>query len=709
MSVSTDEFYKDLLIYVDRELESTGDDGNNCENIFTEKIISDLSSGETPVVRGFDDTTFRYESIESNSKINAFHLDEESERSITVYTTRFFHTPSISRLTAMEVDNTLKRLSNFMHLIEKTPETLLSTIEEEHPLYSLVFELASHYDEYDSINYILLTNGLVGEIKVPSFSIFGKPVDVCVYDIERYKRFLDNQKIESIVADISVLKHPLKCSHLSTSDGTYDVYSCILSGNVIYRLFDKFHFRLLNSNVRTYLQLRGSVNKGIMDTLKTTPAKFLAYNNGISATASKVELDDNGDIIGIHDFQIVNGGQTSASIYKAKANFDVDLDDVYVLVKITVVNNPDMYNMMVKNISRYANTQNKIKVSDLSSNDSYNVELAKLSRSIYAPAMGSKLPTKWYYENVEGSYNIECSQNGRAFEKEYPKTQKFSKTDLAVIELAYQGFPEQACKGAQDAYKAFTQNIQDFDTPVDKDFKNIVAKKILYDTILGIITDEGIKQGKKSMAAYVLAYLAEIVCKRKLNLKTIWEEQTVSEELKSDIRKLSRKIWSVLWDGAVALQKSVEMYCKRLTTWNEIKEETYPSPNVSFYIGEEELKPILTNVKVKASLSKIVQQLTSEDWVKMSQNISLAQTSKEGIDSDRKMCISMATTKLENLSEKQVGYALKIIFRMYNAGYQFNDTISTLIDAKRNDLDTFMRVRISSLSTESYFSKQKRQ
>ncbi len=705
MSVSTEEFYKDLLIYVDRELESTGDDGNNCENIFTKKIISDLSSGETPVVRGFDDTTFRYESIENKSKINAFHLDEESERSITVYTTRFFHTPSIFRLNAAEVDNALKGLSNFMRLIEKTPKTLLSTIEEEHPLYTLVFELASHYDEYDSINYILLTNGLVGEIKLPSFSIFGKTVDVFVYDIERYKRFLDNQTIESIVADISVLKHPLKCSHLATSDGNYDVYSCILSGNVIYRLFDKFHFRLLNSNVRTYLQLRGSVNKGIMDTLKTTPAKFLAYNNGISATASKIELDANGDIIEIHDFQIVNGGQTSASIYKAKANFDVDLDDVYVLAKITVVNKPDMYNIMVKNISRYANTQNKIKVSDLSSNDSYNVELAKLSRNIYAPAMGSKLPTKWYYENVEGSYSIECSQNGRAFEKEYPKTQKFSKTDLAVIELAYQGLPEQACKGAQDAYKAFAANIPDFDTPTDKDFKNIVAKKILYDTILGTIAEEGFKQGKKSMTAYVLAYLSEIVCKRKLNLKIIWEEQTVSEELKADIRKLSQDICHVLWNGAVALQKSVEMYCKRPTTWNEIKEEIFTSPNVSFYIGEEELKPVLTNAKVKSALSKIVQQLTPNDWIKMSQNISLAQTSKEGIDSDRKMCISMATIKLENLSEKQVGYALKIIFRMYNAGYQFDDTISTLIDAKRNDLEAFMRVRISTLSMERYFSK----
>lgn len=705
MSVSTEEFYQGLLIYVDRELESTGDDGNNCENIFTQKIISDLSSGETPVVRGFDDKTFRYESIENKSKINAFHLDEESEKSITVYTTRFFHTPMISRLNASEVDNALKGLSNFMRLIERTPNTLLATIEEEHPLYSLVFELASHSSDYDSINYILLTNGLVGEIKLPSFSVFGKTVDVFVYDIERYKRYLDNQTIESIIADLTVLKHPLKCSHLTTSDGTYDVYSCILSGNVIYRLFDKFHFRLLNSNVRTYLQLRGSVNKGIMDTLKTTPAKFLAYNNGISATASKIELDDNGDIIGIHDFQIVNGGQTSASIYKAKASFNVDLDDVYVIAKITVVNNPDMYNMMVKNISRYANTQNKIKVSDLSSNDFYNVELAKLSRSIYAPATGSKLPTKWYYENVEGSYSIEFSQNGKAFEKEYPKAQKFSKTDLAIIELAYQGFPEHACKGAQDAYKAFAQSIPDFDTPTDKDFKNIVAKKILYDTILGIIAEEGIKQGKKSMAAYVLAYLAEIVCKRKLNLKNIWNAQTVSNELRADIRKLARDICPVLWKEAVALQKSVEMYCKRLTTWNKLKEETYTCPNVSFYIGEEELKPVLTGAKVKASLSKILQQLTSSDWVKMSQNISLIGTSKNGIETDRKMCISMATTKLEYMSEKQVGYALKIIYRLFNAGYQYDDAIKALIEAKRNDLDSFMKVRINTLSSDKYFSK----
>ena len=704
MSINTDEFYRNLLIYVERELESTGEDGNNCENIFTQKIISDLSSGESPVVRGFDDKAFRYESIENKSKINAFHMDNESEKSITVYTTRFFNTPSIQRLSASEVDLALKKLSNFMRLIERAPDTLLSTIEEEHPLYSLVFELASHYSDYDSINYVLLTNGLVGEIKLPAFSIFGKPVDVFVYDIERYKRYLDNQTIESIVADMSVLKHPLKCSHLATSDGTYDVYCCILSGNVIFRLFDKFHFRLLNSNVRTYLQLRGSVNKGIMDTLRTTPATFLAYNNGISATASKVEVDDNGDIISIQDFQIVNGGQTSASIYKAKADFDVNLDDVYVMAKITVVNNPDMYNIIVKNISRYANTQNKIKVSDLSSNDSYNVELSKLSRNIYAPATGAKLPTKWYYENVEGSYSIECSQNGRAFEKEYPKSQKFSKTDLAIIELAYQGFPEQACKGAQDAYKAFSQNIPEFNTPTDKDFKNIVAKKILYDGILEIIADTGIKQGKKSMAAYVLAYLSGVACKNKLNLKAVWDDQNISPELCSDIKGLANAICPKLWQQAIDMKKSVEMYCRRQSTWEALKEEIYNCPNISLYIGEEELKPAMTGTKVKASLAKILQQLTPSDWLQMSQSVFRYQKTKSSIDYDRKMCSTMATTRLEELSEKQVGYALKIVYRLFNVGYQYDDTTRVLIEAKRSELDSFMMVKINTLSSDCYFS-----
>ena len=138
-----------------------------------------------------------------------------------------------------------------------------------------------------------------------------------------------------------------------------------------------------------------------MRTITTSPEKFLAYNNGISATASRVDTDDNGDIISISDLQIVNGGQTSVSIYKAKSDSNANLDNVYVLAKITVINNPDIYKEMVKNISRYANTQNKIKISDLSSNDAYNIELAKLSRTIYTPAIGTKLPTKWFYENIK--------------------------------------------------------------------------------------------------------------------------------------------------------------------------------------------------------------------------------------------------------------------------------------------------------------------
>ena len=707
MSSSTEQFYKDCMIYVNRELETSGEEGDNCENIFTRKIISDLSSGNSPVVRGYDDSVFRYESSSSNSKINAFHLDDV-EKDIIVYVTFFSQEPELYRLGATDVDAYLRKLSNFMKMIEQSQDTLLSSIEEEHPLYSLVYELKSHSNEYDSVNYVLLTNGKVGEIKLPAFRLFGKKVNVSVYDIERYKRFIDGQTVEEIIADLDILGHPLKCTHLRIADNRYEVYSCIFSGNVIYRLFDEFHFRLLNSNVRTYLQLRGDVNKEIMRTITTSPEKFLAYNNGISATASRVDTDDNGDIISISDLQIVNGGQTSVSIYKAKSDSNANLDNVYVLAKITVINNPDIYKEMVKNISRYANTQNKIKISDLSSNDAYNIELAKLSRTIYTPAIGTKLPTKWFYENIDGAYNIEASENGNSFKREYPETQKIKKTDLSTIELSYQGLPYLACKGAEDGYKVFAQNLPDLSMPDEETFKQLIAKKILYDKTLAIIGEEGYGQGKKSMTAYVVAYLSAVVCKNKLNLKDIWNNQAISDDLSADIHNLVRKMCPYIREHAIRAQKSIEMYTKPLATWQEIKSIDFNCCNFYSYIGTEALKPILTNTKISNAIAKTLLLVSKEDWIQMSKQCNLIEKSKEGIRSDRSMCISMLTTSLEELSEKQVAYALRLIYKFYSVGFVFadNSSVKKVVDANRSEFNSLLKLRLRTLSTEKYFKPE---
>jgi hypothetical protein len=46
---------------------------------------------------------------------------------------------------------------------------------------------------------------------------------------------------------------------------------------------------------------------------------FLAFNNGLAATAEEIEIgmSENGGFVvkSVNDFQIVNGGQTTASIY----------------------------------------------------------------------------------------------------------------------------------------------------------------------------------------------------------------------------------------------------------------------------------------------------------------------------------------------------------------------------------------------------------
>lgn len=698
---STESYYRDLILFIDRELEiSSGEEGKSGEVVFTEKIITDMSQGENPIIRGYDDEVFRYENPGDKTMINAFHLDEESESSLSVYVTYYKRENNIFRVSSSEVESVLRKLDNFMKKVENSPLSLLSVIEEDHPLYGFIYNVSSNINVYDSVNYIFLTNGIVGEIKLPQFKFHGHKVDVSLIDIERYRRYSEGQKILDIVAGLDILGHPIKCSHLH-SNGGYDVYSCILSGNTIYRLFDEFHFSLLNSNIRTYLQLKGSVNQGIMGTLKASPAMFLAYNNGISATASQIQLDSEGSIISIKDFQIVNGGQTSASIYKAKADYGVSLDDVYVQAKITVVKDKQLYDSIVRNISRYANTQNRIKASDFSANDSYNVSLAKLSRKIYSPLIGVKLPTKWFYENIEGEYNIELNQSGSRshFEKEYPKIQKFGKTELAAYELAYQGFPSQACKGAQDAYKFFVNSMSDFSAPTENDFKVIIAKKILYDTALSIVGEEQ-GQGKKAMTAYIISYLSAVVCQGKLDLKEIWDNQSVSEELKMDIRSLARQICPELRKEAVEMQKSVEMYCRRPQTWEEFKEKKYLVSNLNFYLGSVELKPTLSNRKIKLTMAKILQYMDSLTWLNMAKNGNvLGEKNNSIID----MCMSMAKLNLKDLSEKQVGYALKIVYKFYSAGYPFNDTIKKLIEAGRGDFDSLKNLRLNTLSSDHYF------
>lgn len=693
------KFFEDRYAFVEREFLAAPE-GSTREKIFTKMVLDDLSNGNSPAVRGYEQEVFGYGNMKTQSKINAYFIDD-IEKSITLYVTLYKGNSSPEYSSQLEVTATFKKLYSFTKRMINESAELLSNIVEEHPLYSLIYEFANHRTEYNEIIFVLLTDTLVREIKLPVFRINDMHISLMLFDMERYRRFSEGQDISEINVNMDILGSPLSCVYQKDNNESFDIYCCMMPGEVLYRLYDTYHYQVLNSNVRTYLQLRGNVNKGIMETIKSAPDYFLAYNNGISATASTVVLDENDRIISIGDFQIVNGGQTSASIYNAKAQKGYSIDKIWVQTKITVIKKEEDRSTVVKNISRYANTQNTVKFSDFSANDSYNKTLAALSQRIYTPQIDNLLQTKWYYENISGNYNNNKSDLGRPFIREYPEKQKFTKTDMAAYELSYQGLPADACKGAQDAYKVFVLNMSNLSDPTEDDFKRLVAKKILFDSILDIISSEIGGQGKKAMACYVLAYFSQIICEYKFNLDKVWENQTINSETKIDLSKLVLQMCNWLRKNASDAQKSVEMYCRQRTTWEKIKKEHFKVNNISKYIGNIELKPVLSNKVISEGLAKALNSFSDSDWIEIKRRYECID--KENKTTHAKMCGSMITANVVELTERQICYAWSLIYRLYKDGYQFTELQTRVIDEFVNELQIVTK-KIKSCSKNKYFS-----
>ena len=696
----TKEFYDDLMIKIDREFETRGEDtGTSKELIFIETIIEDLSSGNDPVLGGLSEEPFKYSPPALPYMLNGFYMNED-EHSLTVYVSDFVQESELVTISRKEVESRLKKLHNFMSACISDPANILDQVQDL-IFYDFVFHFTHNYKNFDDINYVFLTNGRVGEVASPTFKLNNVLVTVTLLDIERYRRYKDGQTIKAIDGDLKILEHPIQFVTVEGGSPDYDTYCFFLSGQVIFNFFDTYHYSLLNSNVRTYLQLRGSVNQGIMNTIENNPDSFLAYNNGLSVVASSVDLNSEGKIVAIHDFQIVNGGQTSASIYNAVSK-NIDVSKIRVMVKLTVIKNPDKKTEIIKSISQYANTQNAIRFSDFSSNDEYNKALANFSRRIYSPAIGSKLQTKWYYENVAGTYSIEKSDMGKSFEKEYPKNQFFKKTDMAAYELAYQGFPAEACKGAQDAYRVFMVNMPNLKIPEEIDFKRLIAKKVLYDSVLDVMDSRG-GQGKKAMTNYIVAYLSTVSCNNRINLDKIWLNQSICQELKDDITFLIDQMCPLLRKEAMANGKSVEMYCRSRETWNDYKNREFKVRKTIFYTGEIELTPTLTTKVVSPQLANLLQNIDKNLWLTLSIHTKQIASDTKGEKLYSNMCHSMATTDVKDLTESQIAYSLKILCRFYETGYLFPDYLHDLLKENQEGLNKLKKIRQTSFSKQKYY------
>jgi hypothetical protein len=295
------------------------------------------------------------------------------------------------------------------------------------------------------VRLFLFTDGLTTLQTKKNQEVNGVNYSYNIWDLRRTCRCVTSgQKREAIEINFQTqYDSVIPCLAMPESQADYSAYVAIIPGKILCKIYGEYGSRLLERNVRSFLQAKGSVNKGIRQTILREPHRFLAYNNGISATAEAVKLVDlpNGGqgIAEIRDLQIVNGGQTTASLYQAVRKDKADISGIYVQTKLTVVD-CDRMDEIVPLISRYANSQNKVNEADFSANDPFHIRVEELSRTIWAPAVdGTQHQTRWFYERARGQYadakNRESTPaKQKAFTLTHPNAQKFTKTDLAKFE-----------------------------------------------------------------------------------------------------------------------------------------------------------------------------------------------------------------------------------------------------------------------------------
>jgi hypothetical protein len=344
---------------------------------------------------------------------------------------------------------------------------------------------------------------------------------------------------------------PVPALETEASTGEYRTYLAFLPAPVLAKIYGQHGQRLLERNVRAFLSAKGKINNGLQQTLKDEPHRFLAYNNGLCCTAASVEVEThaNGHALlrGVRDFQIVNGGQTTASIYHAMKREETDISGVVVQVKLTVLSDPERVADIVPLISKFANSQNKVNTADFSANGKFHLEIEKHSRTLWAPATsGLDRGTHWYYERARGSYVDDKLRQGtkariRDWEKQNPAAQKFTKTDLAKFEQIWCGLPHLACRGAEKNFIALAQRHEDIGEPIVDAayFKHLVAKMILFKTIERIVTEQTGGEIRAQIVAYTMAWLAE-KSGRRIELGLIWEKQTVHAVLRPAISAVAK-------------------------------------------------------------------------------------------------------------------------------------------------------------------------
>jgi AIPR protein/Abortive infection phage resistance protein N-terminal domain len=619
--MDSQQFYEELMNNVRARAEL---DSDFTESAFLQEVTERLVDAEelgylTPV--HFTGTGYRNRRL----AVSAYDM-EESDDSVALAVIQFQDGSHVSTLSETEVK---RQFAAAQHYIEESLSGAFQVgREESNEEYELAETLRRRGRSVTRYRLYLLTNkALSARAKdFPSSNVDGIPIEFHVWDIGRFRRVHESTLgHEELIIDLTEwVPTGIPALNASALDSATTTYLCVLPARLIADLYGRYGGRLLQSNVRSYLSNRGKVNRGIRETVMAKPELFLAYNNGITATAIEVELTGS-SITKVRDLQIVNGGQTTASLFYAQRDSKraAQFDEAHIQAKLVVVS-PDLAQELVPNISRFANSQNKVSEADFFSNSPFHVRLEELSRRILTPTRpGVTYQSKWFYERTRGQYANEKAKLGRLAEEKkfaatFPRAQVITKTDAAKYAVSWARKPHLVSAGAQKNFVAFAEDVagrweSSSDSINESYFKDLVAQAILYNSIRAAVSKQPWYQSGylANIVTYTIAKISHAIAKAgrgKFDFDAVWQRQGISEATRNCALEVAERVLQVLTSEQRPVANVTE-WAKREQCWATVQELPIALPNdlIDELVSGDEVRSIKKTARIQQRVDDGIQ------------------------------------------------------------------------------------------------------
>ena len=563
------EFIQNVEKYADVEECSTKD-------AFTSVFLEQIDTVSTAEFKLQDVEVVSYRNDSKNMRINGYASNAEFN-TVTIIVSDYSDSSELETMGKVEAEQLLRYGANFY--VE-----VVSGFFEDAVDYSKGAEIAeailSEVPSPERVHVILLTNKIVKRFELGTVQRKRTTIQYDIWDIERI--FEDKGTSEIVIDFEKYGDGTLSLIRIPENSELYDCYVGVISGETLANIYEIEDYRLFEKNIRVFLKYSGKINQGIRDTIKTSPEMFVAYNNGISTIADSIEMESEPDENGfsrikkIHGWQIVNGAQTTSTIYNVHKS-GANLAGISVQMKLVVIrdtSSEEEKRQLINHIALYANSQNPIKKSDFSAMEEYPQTMCAYSTKVGLMDSSGKKVYPWYYENARGGYdaykNSRCSTDAekKAFEK---KTKKLTKTVAAKANMLWIAEPRIAAKGVETSYNEFMEMIHDGivpSKPTEEDYKTLIVRHIIFQSCDKIIKREAFGDWKAQQVCYTIALLAKYHSDM-VDYEVIWQNQVISSTLAEKICQLSY----VVWDYFMSLDSktNIGQWCKREECWEELQ------------------------------------------------------------------------------------------------------------------------------------------